>query len=116
MTGRGFSCGNLQRVFASRQSSKLCFFADTFRDAATDILLRSQSRLEDAMQQHLNNVAELDDIRIKEDLPPSARYMSVRLAASAKLSASRSSSALREQLRAARAAASSSVPVRVHKT
>ena len=77
--------------------------------------MRSQSRLEDAMQQHLENIAELDDIRIKEDLPPSARHMSSRLAASARLSASRSSNALREQLRAARTATATSVSLYVDK-
>ena len=88
---------------------------DAFRDAATDILLRSQSRLEESLAEHLENVAVLDDIRVKEDLPPSARYPSVQLAASARLSASRGGNALREQLRAARTATATSVSLSVNK-
>lgn len=67
------------------------------------------------MQRHLENVEQLDDIRIKENLPPSARNPSTSLAATARLSASRSSNALRDQLRAARTATATSVSLRLGK-
>ncbi len=57
---------------------------------------------------HQDRVSVLDDIRIDNDLPPSARYPSARVSASARLSASKSSAGFRQQLQEAREAVAQS--------
>ncbi|KAL3832272.1 hypothetical protein ACJMK2_023931 [Sinanodonta woodiana] len=55
--------------------------ADTkgnFQDIMAKMLLRSQNRLEDTLKEHKRHLAELDDIRLSTDLPPSSRSRSSR--------------------------------------
>ncbi|KAK3596341.1 hypothetical protein CHS0354_038741 [Potamilus streckersoni] len=49
-----------------------------FQDIMAKMLLRSQKRLEDSLKEHKRHLAELDDIRLSTDLPPSSRSKSSR--------------------------------------
>lgn len=55
----------------------LFLLAELFENVTTDILVRSQKRLEETLSVHKKRLSELDQFRVEHNLAPSPRWTAI---------------------------------------